>query len=42
VSRLEALSDFQKDERLSFFEYRKRYSDHYIIVTEIRVMDDDD
>jgi hypothetical protein len=42
ASRLESLSDFQKNEGLSFFEYRKRYSDHYIIVTEIKIMDDDD
>jgi len=41
-SRMSVLSDFQKQERLSFAEYRKRYSDHYIVVTEIQVMDDDD
>jgi hypothetical protein len=41
-SQLEVLSDFQKRERLSFAEYRTRYSDHYIVVTTIQVMDDDD
>ncbi len=41
-SKLEVLSDFQKKEDLSFAEYRKRYSDHYIIATEIQIMDDDD
>lgn len=42
ASRLTVLDDYLKDERLSIAEYRKRYSDHYIIVTEIQVMDDDD
>lgn len=42
ASKLESLSDYQKKENFSFAEYRKRYSDHYIIVTEIKVMDDDD
>ncbi len=42
TSRLTVLSDFQRMESLSFFEFRKRYSDHYIVVTEIQVMDDDD
>jgi hypothetical protein len=41
-SKMEALSDFQKKENLSFYEFRKRYSDHYIVVTEISIMDDDD
>ncbi len=42
ASKLEVLSDFQAKENLSFFEYRKRFSDHYIIATEIQIMDDDD
>lgn len=42
TSKLEVLSEYQKDERLSFAEFRKRLSDHYIVVTEIQVMDDDD
>jgi endonuclease/exonuclease/phosphatase family metal-dependent hydrolase len=42
ASRLEVLSEFQKKERLSFSEYRQRYSDHYMIATELRVMADDD
>jgi endonuclease/exonuclease/phosphatase family metal-dependent hydrolase len=41
-SSLEVLSDFMKRERLSFREFRTRFSDHYMIVTEIRVMADDD
>jgi endonuclease/exonuclease/phosphatase family metal-dependent hydrolase len=41
-SGFEVLSDFQKRERLSFADYRARFSDHYIVVTELRVMDDDD
>jgi endonuclease/exonuclease/phosphatase family metal-dependent hydrolase len=42
ASKLTVLTDFQKYEKLSFFEFRKRYSDHYIVVTEVQVMDDDD
>src|SRR5204862_434152 len=42
TSWLEVLSEYQKHERLSFAEFRKRLSDHYIVVTEIHVMDDDD
>ena len=42
MAKLESLSDFQKKEDLSFFEYRRRYSDHYIVVAEMQVMDDDD
>jgi hypothetical protein len=38
----EVLAEFQKKERLSFAEFRKRFSDHYIVVTEIRVLADDD
>ena len=41
-SGLEVLSEFMKRERLSFAEFRRRFSDHYLIVTEIRVMADDD
>jgi endonuclease/exonuclease/phosphatase family metal-dependent hydrolase len=41
-SSLEVLSDFMKRERLSFYAFRTRFSDHYMIVTEIRVMADDD
>jgi endonuclease/exonuclease/phosphatase family metal-dependent hydrolase len=41
-SGLAVLSDFMKQERLSFAEFRRRFSDHYLVVTEIRVMDDDD
>ncbi len=41
-SSLEVFSDFMKRERLSFAEFRRRFSDHYIVVTEIRVMADDD
>jgi hypothetical protein len=41
-ARMEALVEFQKRERLSFFEYRQRYSDHYVVVTTLRVGDDDD
>jgi endonuclease/exonuclease/phosphatase family metal-dependent hydrolase len=41
-SRLEVLSAFQKEERLSFAEFRARYSDHYIICTSIEVKADDD
>jgi endonuclease/exonuclease/phosphatase family metal-dependent hydrolase len=41
-SEQKVLSDFQENERLSFFEFRKRFSDHYIVVTEIQIMDDDD
>jgi predicted extracellular nuclease len=41
-SRLEVLSEFQKKERLSFAEFRARYSDHYIVVTSVLVMTDDD
>jgi predicted extracellular nuclease len=42
VSQFDVLAEFQKKEKLSFAEYRTRYSDHYIVVTEIRVMADDD
>lgn len=41
-SSLEVLASFQKQERLSFAEYRARYSDHYIVVTPILIMADDD
>jgi hypothetical protein len=41
-SKLEVLSDFQKKQRLSFAEFRARYSDHYIVVTTVQVMKDDD
>ncbi|MCI0459136.1 MAG: hypothetical protein L0Z62_19440 [Gemmataceae bacterium] len=41
-SSLDVLEEFQKKERLSFAEYRARFSDHYIVVTEVRVMADDD
>lgn len=41
-SNLEVLADFQKKEKLSFAEYRARYSDHYIVVTTIQIMADDD
>lgn len=41
-SGFRVLSEFQKRERLSFAEYRARYSDHYLVVTELQVMDDDD
>ena len=41
-SSLEVLSAFQKSERLSFAEYRTRYSDHYIAVTPILILADDD
>jgi endonuclease/exonuclease/phosphatase family metal-dependent hydrolase len=41
-SSLEVLSAFQKKENLSFAEFRARYSDHYLIVTPILLMADDD
>lgn len=42
ASSQEVLSGFMKQERLSFYDFRRRFSDHYIVVTEIRVMADDD
>jgi predicted extracellular nuclease len=41
-SSMEALVEFQKRERLSFAEYRARYSDHYVVATTLRIMNDDD
>ncbi|MCC6418317.1 MAG: endonuclease/exonuclease/phosphatase family protein [Gemmataceae bacterium] len=41
-STLRVLDDFQKKERLSFYDYRKRFSDHYLVVTEVSVLKDDD
>lgn len=41
-STLEVLSAFQKLEKLSFADYRARYSDHYMIATTIQIMADDD
>jgi endonuclease/exonuclease/phosphatase family metal-dependent hydrolase len=41
-SSQEVFEDFMKRERLSFYEFRARFSDHYIVVTEIRVVADDD
>lgn len=34
--------DFRTARRNSFFDQRKKYSDHYIVVSEIRIMQDDD
>ncbi len=41
-SRQKTLSDYQRQQRLSFAAFRARLSDHYIIVTELQVMADDD
>jgi predicted extracellular nuclease len=41
-SRLDVLSEFQKKEKLSFADFRARFSDHYIVVTSVLVMPDDD
>jgi len=41
-SKLEVLSAFQKKEKLSFAEFRARYSDHYLVVAPIQLVADDD
>lgn len=41
-SRLRVLSDYRRSQRLSFAAFRARYSDHYIITTELQVLADDD
>lgn len=41
-SGFEVLSAFQKKEKLSFAEFRARYSDHYIVVSTLQVGEDDD
>jgi endonuclease/exonuclease/phosphatase family metal-dependent hydrolase len=41
-SNQEVLAAFQKKQNLSFAEFRARYSDHYVAVTSILVMPDDD
>lgn len=41
-SRMQVLSAFQREQNLSFAEFRARYSDHYIITVELSIMDDDD
>lgn len=41
-SALRVLDDFQALGKLSPPQFRSRYSDHYMVVAEIRVMKDDD
>jgi hypothetical protein len=41
-SRMQVLSAFQREQNLSFAEFRARYSDHYIITVELSIADDDD